>query len=178
MLLWIKKKQDCHNFTIHLLLLPINGMNSIYKYLQLYVCEEEIIALKVNTMASKVSTLKIIHNVWSGLRLVARKEHTDKCYYFMKLLEGQALAVLLEPMKMTKMTSASRWEVTNATLIGRISLLYTSPKWNSIHLCATTRVSPISYSCTRRKTLYCLCTATSETQFCYYEYNFFTPARF
>lgn len=40
------KNQDCHNyFTIHYLLLPINGMNSIYKYLQLYVCEEEIIAL-------------------------------------------------------------------------------------------------------------------------------------
>ena len=40
------KNQDCHNyFTIHFLLLPINGMNSIYKYLQLYVHEEEIIAL-------------------------------------------------------------------------------------------------------------------------------------
>jgi len=31
------------------------------------------------------------------------------------------------------------------------------------------RVSPISYSCTRKKMFHCLCTATSETQFCYYE---------
>ena len=41
--------------------------------------------------------------------------------------------------------------------------------FHSNHLPLILRVPAISYSPTRKKMLHCLCTATSETQFCYYE---------